>query len=212
MKSFIESKQSKKELSPEEKKIATSLESFQNLEIKDRIFLVLVWRKLKTASAISLEDGVSVAVMGDLEKRIKKAGLFFKKTDKIVGENEMLGLRLGGNICFVANNPEDLNSISKLWFGDQEKDPGIYRELGRMSGYPPTAIDPQILTISETEKIEKLKKEPNLIPFAVLFYMSKEHFENELETVRKWAEEIKLVTPALYQLFLRDFQSRRKKC
>lgn len=228
MKNNIEGRQIKKELTPEEKKIAMSLETISCLGKKDKVFLVLVWRNLKTASAISLEAGVPESVVRDLEKRIKEAGLFFKKTDHIIKEGEeMFGLK-NGRICFVANNQKDLDLMSELWFGDHHRDEKVYKEIGRMSSYPQTAIDTyeKIMTdifnkgniptrekslmkeliLSEAEKIDLLKKEPNLFPFARLFYMSKAHWKSEIEIVRKWAEEIKLATPALYQSFIEDFK------
>jgi hypothetical protein len=137
------------------------------------------------------------------------------------------GLRKG-KICFVANNKPDLDLIVQLWSSDHERDPKTLKELGRMSGYPQTAIDafgkifkkdeaveskirPQILMLSEREKIERLRDEPDLIPFATLFYMSREHFDTELKTVRRWAETIKSITPVLYQSFLYSFKSRDEK-
>lgn len=226
MKNPIESGKLKKELSPKEKKIAMSLESFRYLEPKDKVFLVLVWRGLKTASAVSFQAGAPEKTLLDLQERVEKAGLLFKKTDHIIteemGKEEARGLR-PGKVCFVAKDEKDLDLISKLWFGDHDKDPEVYKEIGRMSGFPQTAInvydkftrlpDPEKdktrvdLTVSEREKRNLLlKTEPRLIPFSFLFYMSKENWKSELETVRRWAEEIKLVTPALYGEFTNLFE------
>ena len=85
--------------------------------------------------------------------------------------------------------------------------------MGRMSGYPPTAVDAFInwqIAIEEGNGdqakamylLTKYERE-NLIPqdlsrFA-LFQLSREDWKKELETVRKWAEEIKLVDPEFYE-------------
>ena len=233
MENKLEDKQEKEVLSQEEKKIAMSLETISCLEKKDKVFLVLVWRGLKTATAISLEPGAPESVARDLEKRVKEAGLFFKKTDHIITEEMFMvkqkarGLR-PGKICFVANNQKDLDLISELWFRDHDKDSEVYKELGRMSGFPQTAIDlydkfarlsdsekesvKKEITLSEIEKSKLLQTEPGLIPLSWTLYMSKVRkgekvyfLESELETVRKWMREIKYVTPALYREFTHIF-------
>ena len=210
------------EISPAEKKIAISLESFPHLEFKDRVFLVLVWKGFKTASAISLELGFLDD--NDLEERVKKASLFLKP-DRIIDE-EMYGLK-PGKVYFIANNQQDLDLISEKWFGNQIDDPNVYREIGRMSGFPQTAKDAydtvfsspesdrkgkeKELFISEDEKRELLKLEPDLLPFAFLLYMSRENFQTELETVRKWAKTIRFFTPALYGAFISDFKIKEAR-
>lgn len=218
MESNIESGKSKKELSAEEKRIAMSLEFFPHLNTKDKIFLVLIWRGFKQASPISLQGGVPESV--ELEKRLKKANLFFKK-DRIIRE-EIYGLQ-PGQVYFVANNEKDLDLISKLWFGDHEHDPIVYKGIGKMSGYPQSAIDvfdsfanPDISDAKRGEVIINnvlLNKQENvpldLYPFARSFYMSKQNWKNELETVRKWVEEIKSITPALYNSYLEEFKRRQ---
>src|SRR3989344_4438843 len=139
------------ELTPEEKEIARSLESFPYLEMKDRVFLMLVWRKLKIASPVSIQPNAPNSALQDFKNMIQKAGLL-SKPDRVIYEN-MRGLR-PGQICFVADNQQDLNSISQLWFGDHEKDPEVYKEIGRMSGFPTTAIETygKFSGISEPER------------------------------------------------------------
>ena len=229
MKNHIEQEQQKRELSPEEHKVAMSLETISSLEKKDKVFIVLVWKGLKTATAVSFEPGAPESEMSDLEKRVQKAGLLFKKTDHIITEEmymvkqEARGLR-PGRVCFVANNQKDLDLISELWFGDHDNDPKVYKEMGRMSGFPQTAIDlydkftrlpdpekeevKKEIALSEREKSELFQTEPDLIPLAFTFYMSKvkegkrvSFLESELETVRKWTKKIESVTPALYREF-----------
>ena len=230
MKPSIESGKPKKEgLSPKEKEIAMSLETISCLEKKDKVFLVLVWKGLKTATAISLEPGVPESVARDLEKRVKETGLLFKKTDHIIAEEMFMvkqkarGLR-PGRVCFVANNQKDFDLISELWFGDHDKDQKVYRELGRMSGFPQTAIDiyqkisqAEIFKLSEEEQEKAMgnyvfserekrdflfkENEPRVVPFSWLFYMSKENWKSEMATPRKWAKEIESTTPTLYEEF-----------
>lgn len=216
----VEDSQVKRELTAEEKEIAKSLEDFSQLEVRDRVFLLLIWRGFKTASPVSIMETEPESAVSDLEEKVKKAGLLFRKTDIITKERKY-GLR-AGRICFVANNQKDLDLMSKLWFGDHEHDPKVYKEIGRMSGYPKTAINvfdsfqnPNI-PINKREKAtrgvlsdEEKKKliassefSPDLYPFSRFFYMSKENWQNELQTVDKWAKELDFVCHELYVNFL----------
>ncbi len=195
------------------------LETFSSLEPKDRMFLILIWRKLKSASPVSLQGGIEKSK--ELEKILKAADLLFKKGP--VTTEEKNGLK-AGQVYFVANNEADLNLISERWFGDHKRDPDVYEEIGRMSGFPKTARDaydafsnPKYSAeqrsnalkkvYSEQDKI-KLLKERNqleLFPFARLFYMSKKNWDTELETVRKWASELKTLASSAYTEFIVDF-------
>jgi hypothetical protein len=188
--------------------------------MRDKIFLVLVWRGLKKASALSL-DILSKKDETALMEKIKKAGLSFLKTQKMI-EGEDRGLRLWGTLCFVADNQKDLDSISDLWSRKDKNNLEIDRRLGYFSGYPSTAIDAYIklmnlpkseridaektIIISPKEKIDLLKSEPDLIPFSLLFHMSREHWKSELETVRKWSQELELVTRGLRAEFIDNFK------
>ena len=214
-----------KELTPLEKEIAESLENFEYLETKDKVFLLLVWRGLKKASPVSVEINAPESAVGDLEKITKKAGLFFKRGPVITKKER--GLR-EGTVCFVANSQKDLDLMSDLWFRDHDNDPGVYKELGRMSGFPQTAIDTydkiskagifrlpgdqkkkalEDYTITEKGKRDFLKSEPGVIPFSWIFYMSKENekYEVEMETARRWAEEVESVSKSIYKKFTAVF-------
>lgn len=225
LKQELDSKPKVRELTPGERKVAMSLEFFRYLDIKDRIFLVLVWSGLKRASPVSLE--LNEPNQG-LEEVAKNAGLFFKPTDHELKEPNR-GLRKG-RVCFVAKKESDLERISELWFKDEEN-PEISTELGRMSGYPETAIvahnklmsfppaerdnvkeTKESPVLSEKEKIDwlKNKKDQELIPFSFLFHMSKPKVDNEKEVVRKWVEELKTVAPSLYIGFIVDFNQKNK--
>jgi hypothetical protein len=212
-------------LTSEEKKIAKSLETLSMLSVRDRIFLVLIWRKFKTASPISISVDTLESTVQELKEKIEKAGLLFKD----IGMNEELMQKcqrggMGYVRYFMANNQNDLDSISEKWFGGLFTDPDVYKEIGRMSGYPQTAIDnfDKFTRLSDEEKFELKKKStltheekkalvsekysntPDLYYFSTFFYMSREHAEAEMEVCRQWMEEIKLVTPNLYREFIDD--------
>ncbi|MEK7539114.1 MAG: hypothetical protein AAB595_00515 [Patescibacteria group bacterium] len=193
MKNNIESGQLEKKISSKELKELRAmrwLENFRHLEPKDKVFLVLVWRKLKGASAISLEGGVPTKILNELKTKIQEAGMLFKEGGLI--DEETQGLRKG-KVCLVANNKEDLNLISNLWSGDHVQREEAEKDL-----------------FSEDEKRALLQLEPDLIPFSFLLPMSRENLESELKVVHKWVKEIRLF-PIIYQLFLNDFRLKEQK-
>lgn len=205
-----------RELAPEERRIAQSLENLHFLESQDIMNLILVWRKFKTATQFLLPLSAPPRDIQELEAKARAAGLFFKDCGvtpkKISGRNPQ-------RIFFVSNNQQDLDLISNVWFGDHTNDPKVYKEMGRMSGFPQTAIDTytKFTELNEQEKSKKREEltlsrqeqkelfSADIYPFSHFFYMSREHWKSEVETVRKWAEEIKLVSPTLYQLILMHF-------
>ncbi len=210
-------KNSKRELTPQEKNIAYSLESLPTFSIRGKMDLMLVWRKLKSASQLYLHADLSDREFQDIKNKIQKAGLFF--IDKGIDTNVPEGAE-PTRLCFVANNNEDLELISKIWFGDHFSDPKVYKEIGRMSGFPQTAIDTyyqiaqmqkdekekvrQELVLSEEEKYKLLPRE--VYPFSLSFFMSKKHWQKEMEIPKKWSEEIALTAPTLYQDYMKAFK------
>ena len=77
MKNNIEGGKPEKKLSPEEKEIARSLENFPFLLKKDKVFLVLVWRGLKTASSVSILSDAPASAVDDLRKIMEKRKIIF---------------------------------------------------------------------------------------------------------------------------------------
>ncbi len=205
----------KKELTPEEKEIARSLETLPSLDIRAEIDLILVWRNLKSASQLFFPAGTTDANMVKIKERIEKAGLFFIDDGVIL--DKMYGNGLV-RLCFIANNEKDLYLFAELWFGDHIADSLVYKEIGRMSGFPQSAIDTydkfimlsgkerdaakEELTLSENEKKDLFPAD--LYRLSLFFYMSRAHWQTELETVRTWVEELKRVTPSLYQRFIEE--------
>ncbi len=199
---LINNKDTKRELTSEEKEIFNSFENIPFLNETDKSNFLLVWRGLKSGSGffIKIED---ILFLGKIKEIIEKAGLFFIDLDRKDVSNPNIP-------CMVSINREDLELLATLWPDDHINDPRVYLELGRIYGYPKTAIDAfdkihnsssghleleNELTLSSQEKRQKIPKQ--LLAFAK-FVFSREHWGEELETVKKWAEEIKLIDPELY--------------
>ena len=206
-----------RELKPGERETAHSLESLPLIP-RDKIFLLLVWRGLKTASPVFLPIDYNQEMVKDLQEKVMKAGLFLKPDQTISREKRPRSDR----IYFIANNQKDLKLISKLWFGDHFNNPKVYREIGRMSGFPKTAIetfnkfthlDGPGKTITQQKLVLSVEEKKKLIPpelfhFSLFFYMSRASWQTELQTIKKWADEIKLVAPTLQEAYVHQFDER----
>jgi len=207
MKNPIDGRQFKKELSLEEKRVIESFKGLPFIQEWERVDLILTWRKFKSANALFLrvENGARPDLR-KIRKIIEDAGILF---------NEGSLVESSGNpafwVCFVANNQADIELISRLWFEGRSPDNlKAHSELGRMYGYPPTAIQAFNQWEAAGAKYEEKGKflltdyerehyvSEELSRFAH-FQLSKENWHQELDTVRKWAEEIRLVDAELYK-------------
>src|SRR3989304_9762957 len=131
---------SQEELNNKEKETLASFKTILQLwpwgNQNDKIDLLLVWRGLKSATQIDLDPKISDTDLKKTEEVIKNAGLFFKDTGTIQDQRQF-GSR-AGRVSFVANNPEDLELISKV---RALNTPEAHSEMGRMSGFPKSAIE-----------------------------------------------------------------------
>jgi hypothetical protein len=194
----------KRELTSREKETVQSFEELPFKTLTQKVELILVWRKLKRGTQIILSPEITDINLKIMIKIIEKAGLFCKIAEDKDSKNPR-------KACFIANNQEVLESLSNLFFGDHLNS-SVCLELGKIYGFPKTAIeafkknhnsmininnnkDEFFLTWEEVE--EKIPKD--LQPF-IGFKFSKDHWEEELKILEKWAEEIKLVSPELYKL------------
>lgn len=205
------------ELTAAEREIAKSLETAPSLSVRDRIFLILVWRNLKKASPVSITSPLPTIPLTVLRDRAQKAGLFFERGPKIT--QQRYGV-MPGQVCYLANNEADLKSMSEVWLGNHELDLKVYKEMGRMSGFSPKAqeVYDRFTTLPEPEKTkvreeltlsEEEKKTifpGELYPFATMFYVprSPEGIEETREVVQKWVNELKLVAPNLLKAYVNE--------
>lgn len=214
------------ELSQEDKELAVYFEGITIISISNKILLILTWRHLKRATDFLVKNS-SQEAMKEMEERLKKAGLFFKNRgpvrifdDKLATYNEF---------C-IASTQEDLDTLDVASSIDDKDDPRVYLKLGELYGFPQSAIN-VFHDIKEFEKRNNLapldlkaqryqdtialslREKRKLIPAELRpfchFIMSRAHWKFELEVSKKWAEEIKLVAPTLYQSVID--QSKRKK-
>ncbi|MDO8659706.1 MAG: hypothetical protein Q7K54_03835 [Candidatus Parcubacteria bacterium] len=200
-----EEQNSKRELTQEEKETLKSFENIPFIDLSDKLDFLWTWRKLKNGSEFELNKDVTKEEEESIIEIVKKSGLLIKVVDAVKPEDS----KFKRKFFFIANNQEDLELISKLYLGDHFK-PEVYLELGRIYGFPKTAIEAFDQTHNSSEGVkkdwdeflltskEKMEKTPKEVSSFVQFKLSREHWPAEIEVVKKWAEEIKLVDPDFY--------------
>lgn len=207
------------EITSEQKEIIKSFESLP-LEWHPKMNLILTFLGQKTASDVMFSRDIKEEDFNTAVDVIKKAGLLFM--DNSITEDAVRKSKTGLRVCFVANNSRDLDIISKVQSGPAD-DPAVYLEMGRMSGYPRTAIDvfDQICKEKNAEKSQEIKKVLSLSPaekramfsdedyaFSSFIIMSREHWKEEIAVCRIWASMIKSSNPELYQKIIKERAGR----
>ncbi len=199
----------KRELNQEEKEALESFEKIPFIDLSDKVDFLLTWRKLKNGSEFELNKDVTKEEEESIIYIVKKSGLLIKVVESLKPADSEIKRKF----FFIANTIEDLELVSRLYLGDHFT-PEVYLELGRIYGFPKTAIEAFDKThnslgdvkvhqdeflLTSKEKMGNLPKEINA--FANL-KLSREHWATEVEIIKKWAEEIKLLDPVLYQTIL----------
>lgn len=100
---------------------------------------------------------------------------------------------------------------------DKDTDAEIDRKFGLMMGYPETAVkafvgDPGYTKITSDDLDEEIQNQ-EYMAFGNLTF-SKEHFEEELDVVKKWAEVVKKKAPKVYDIivtrYLENLEAQKK--
>ena len=142
-----------------------------------------------------------------LEKNISNIGLDFKAVE--TGKIDQNGFEHKGFQFFIGKNADVVEQIQTAWFMKDEEKTGV------LLGYPKTAVeafskrtkerklgetmfDKKAWWKSLSEKERKEISEDGFLNF-LDFRLSKEHWKEELETVKKWQKKIKEKTPKLYK-------------
>jgi hypothetical protein len=184
-------------LSEEEKLITESIESLP-LGDFDKADLILILQGLKEATDFRIPSEKYQTFC----ETLKKLNLEIAIDESQDEGDEIVGV-------YVAKTKETAEKCRAAWSNFDDN------ELGRLSGYPKSAIEAyaQIkkltgssgvvinmldkLFINISELPETLKQE-DFLAF-VHFRLSRAHFSEELETVKHWAEIIQKQDPALYK-------------
>lgn len=163
----------------------------------ERVDLILTILDFKVGTAISPPN--DEVLIGITEESFQNLRIFY-----VVGEHRE---------WYVAKSQADAERLHQVF--EVTKD---VREQGRMSGYPESAVENYartmelIITPGKTqEEIDNILRESNgglRVPPEILredymvfqdFELSANNWQNELETVKKWAEAVERFDPGLYK-------------
>jgi hypothetical protein len=199
------------ELTVEEKKLAKSIDGLP-ISDSDKVDMMLVWRKLKPATDLHIDDPGNPLVWWWMKRKIGKvldrmgmhyADAFYKEHsdrtialspdistfDVMVSERQRYMDYLEGK----HNNPDLRHRID-------------YEKAGMFYGFPKTAITAYVE--DHLEGVPKKESERNRIEFKDLpkniqrvaeFVYSRGNWEEEAKTSIRWAEEIVVLSPKLYK-------------
>lgn len=118
---------------------------------------------------------------------------------------------------YVGARKEDVQRLAEILEApardDDKADAG---EIGRLYGFPESAVvayeqfvrsGSEEMLIDRSELPEDLLKQ-DVMAFAQ-FVLSKAHWREELETAKRWAEEVKRVSPSIYDSIVRAYRRDR---
>lgn len=123
---------------------------------------------------------------------------------------------------YISPDRDNAEKLQKNWQENDEVKNS--REIGKFYGFPPTAIEAygqffeqgfrkgfknREMTI-EQEELPTEIQDQDFMAFAQ-FRLSKENWSEELETAKRWAEEIQNVDPALYERIVGQYHAEREK-
>lgn len=161
----------------------------------DRAAVALTFEGIKPVSEIDMwkEFAVSEQEFEDSKKRLladlSLIGIFYKKEDPEYDSCESY---------LIAKRKEDLDKVSQLSTEDLKK---YYFEIGKLFGYPQTAIEAFVAedTLSFDE-IEKMSSEDRLIlRHFINLALSKKHWREELDIFKKEFVSIERYMPNFYE-------------
>jgi len=148
--------------------------------------LILVLLGEKPATDLTIFTDTQEEISGE-EEKLKDIGLKFKKKN----QHEKNG-RFVAEFS-VAGENNNLNELLKI-------DPSVdHEKFGLLMGFPPSAVkaflDKKLMSMEDERKI--LEENPSIV-FSN-FRLSQANGQAEIETLRRWSNEIKEAAPDIYQ-------------
>ncbi len=206
-------------------KIIKTLESlpFRKMySLGDKIDLLLMWSGLKPATDITIgkdwEEGQQSLSLSEEEiysakKKLSENGFIFVDLPKEIGAIEGIDesetepsvkYRYEQKHFFVARDETTAEALKNAY----EKEDEIY---GRLSGFPESAIKAYLEAEKNPTSLIEIKDLPeeirtqDFMAFAT-FKLSRKNWREELEVVKKWADTIKKINPALYEEAVKTYK------
>ena len=195
-----------------EPKLVEKIENEENFDNVDKEFLILVLAGEKPVAGLTLHQK-SGENSEDFTRRVQKVrgllaetGLPYEeeKTD-IQGEAES-GKNDQYSVYdfYISRDPQIAKEAMALASkkNDDRHTPESQERFGLLMGYPKTAVEAYIKNINDPRSQEP--ELPEDVEFAEYmdfknFVVSQDHWREELETVKRWAETIREIAPDLYK-------------
>jgi len=202
---------SEREISAEQwehrKEIVEKLEGLEFLYDTDKIIFLLVFTGEKSGGHIGIVYRLDTSDYTEEEfrNRGRKLQDFLEENKVSYYSREIEPQRAtNGEIILKQLDfylAKDIESLEKIKEAVDEHDE---RKFGLAMGYPQTAVEAFVSTEDPFTKPDLLFVEPIEVEFSeersfLFFRMSKEHWHEELEVVKRWARTIKEVAPQLYE-------------
>lgn len=205
-------------ITPEEEKVLEEIEKLGlNREAKE--YTMLVWKEMKPAAQFSLnhftsrEERDNPTAYENVEKLFDMLGIQHMRTTSETSGST----REGGNLVpcifyknsyLIAKQENDLLYLAEHL--GKEESVEETRKLGKILGYPETATEAWLANDRSKTILHEAVEEPELLTQDYMafrkFRLSKEHWKEEIQTLQKWADEIKRLDPVLYEKIVADYQ------
>ena len=225
----------KEQISSKERERVREIERLPLLN-EDKVNLLLVWRGLKPATNINYvfkewAPGSPEPILSPKRKKIRieellqllgKIGLSavaekeFRLEPEFITENGKQGVLNGmeSQMIFVSPSLETSEELAKNLPEDRSRIED--KNLGQLFGFPQTAIEAYVKyaksgfqdekgIILDNNKLPEEIRNKDYVAFAT-FWLSKEHWQEELETAKKWAAEIQKLSPTLYAEIVKNWK------
>lgn len=194
------------------------LERFDDLWVVKKVELLLVMGGFKKATEIEFEskewyDGkdakkISSKTLEDFEDLLKNMGLEFEKKAEVAKSNVA---HEEDNYEFVRNVERaiyyvarDRKEIGRLIEATEKGDD---RAMGEIYGFPGTCIDAYAKK-GEFIKVSELPEEVRGMAETAFanFRLSRDHWKDEMETLKKWSEYVRQMSPKIHTENVRTMQ------
>lgn len=216
------------ELTEAEREVVEKIEKLPCPD-NEKTDLLLIWRGLKSATDIEYgkdwypeEKPITLTQeeIDQLTNAIRHAG--FYATEPVHEDQKAERITEGPHAPYVIPGKDQI----RIFVASDQKTAerlqiahgsGDARTYGKLSGYPQTAIEAFVeaakrgeegwreLLVYRDELPDEVKNQ-DFLAFAE-FKLSKAHWQDELKTVKKWAEEIQRINPALYSRNVEAYKS-----
>lgn len=212
------SKIEKKEVKNErlEREIVEKIENYPNLDLQEKVELLLVLGGYKKANEQDFEseewyDGqprknVALEKIESYEKLLEEIGLIFEKKKETTKSRR----------AYEEDNYEYVRNVERVQyiFAKQKEDIDKYKRAGQgksdelfgeVYGFPQTAIKAfnQLNGLIKYSELPKDIRDDEAYAFYT-FEMSRDNFREEFETIKRWAEFVKRNSPKIYREYLVD--------